>query len=247
MGLFIASMLLVVALGWMVPVGPTILAAADDTGVITGIVTSVNGPEAGVWVIAETDDLETMFRKIVVTNDDGRFLLPELPDVTYHVWLRGYGLVDSNPTAGTPGQNLALRATVAPTPQAAAQVDPGNYWLSLIDLPDASEFPGTGPEGNGINPRLRTLSEWVNNLKGCQRCHQLGSLITRDIPDLDEFDATIAAWDHRLQRGQRGRLMNSFMTGFGRDRGLQMFADCKLHMLTLLARRRAVTRPTGLP
>ena len=143
-------MLLVVALGWMVPAGPTMLAAADDTGVITGIVTSTNDPEAGVWVIAETDDLETMFRKIVVTNDEGRFLIPELPDVTYRVWLRGYGLVDSTPTAGTPGQNLALRATVAPTPQAAAQVYPGNYWLSLIDLPDASEFPGTGPEGNGM-------------------------------------------------------------------------------------------------
>ena len=169
--MLIASLLLVVALGWMVPAGPTMLAAADDTGVITGIVTSTNGPEAGVWVIAETDDLETMFRKIVVTNDEGRFLIPELPDVTYRVWLRGYGLVDSTPTAGTPGQNLALRATVAPTPQAAAQVYPGNYWLSLIDLPDASEFPGTGPEGNGINPRLTTLSEWVNNLNGCQRCH----------------------------------------------------------------------------
>ena len=223
--MLIASLLLVVPLGWMVPAGPTMLAAADDTGVITGIVTSTNGPEVGVWVIAETDDLETMFRKIVVTNDEGRFLIPELPDVTYRVWLRGYGLVDSTPTAGTPGQNLALRATVAPTPQAAAQAYPGNYWLSLIDLPDASEFPGTGPEGNGINPRLTTLSEWVNNLKGCQRCHQLGSLITREVPDLDNFDATIAAWDHRVQRGQRGRLMNSFMTGFGRDRGLQMFAD----------------------
>jgi hypothetical protein len=59
------------------------------TGVITGVVTSESGPEAGVWVIAETDDLNTKFRKIVVTTDAGRFLLPELPRATYRVWVRG--------------------------------------------------------------------------------------------------------------------------------------------------------------
>ena len=77
------------------------VAAADD-GVVTGVVTSRNGPEAGVWVIADTDDLDTHFRKIVVTNDDGRFLLPELPDATYSVWVRGYGLVDSAPSRLSP-------------------------------------------------------------------------------------------------------------------------------------------------
>ena len=221
-----AGLLLVVAFGWLMLTGRLALAvAADNTGVITGVVTSANGVERGVWVIAETDDLETKFRKIVVTDDSGRFLLPELPDAIYSVWVRGYGLLDSAPARGTPGQDLGLRAVVAANPQAAAQVYPGNYWLSLIDLPSASEFPGTGPDGNGINSRLGSLSAWVNNLKGCQRCHQLGSLITREIPDLEEFDSTVAAWDHRVQRGQRGRLMNSFMTGFGRDRGLQMFAD----------------------
>ena len=220
-----ASLALAVAFGWVMPADRIALGAADNTGVLTGVVTSTNGGEAGVWVIAETEDLETKFRKIVVTNDAGRFLLPQLPDAIYQVWVRGYGLMDSTPVSSRPGQDLALTAVLAPTPQAAAQVYPGNYWLSLIDLPDASEFPGTGPDGNGINPRLGSLSAWVNNLKGCQRCHQLGSLITREIPDVEDFDSTIAAWDHRVQRGQRGRLMNSFMTGFGRDRGLQMFAD----------------------
>src|SRR6266478_6705058 len=62
---------------------------------IGGVVTSTKGPEAGVWVIAETTDLPTKFVKIVVTDDQGRYLLPELPKATYQVWVRGYGLVDS--------------------------------------------------------------------------------------------------------------------------------------------------------
>ena len=87
--------------------------AAENTGVITGTVTSANGPEAGVWVIAETDDLETVFRKIVVTNDDGQYLLPELPIVNFDVWVRGYGLVDSSPVTASPGSELDLAAVRA--------------------------------------------------------------------------------------------------------------------------------------
>ena len=64
-------------------------AQSGDPTTITGVVTSGAGPEAGIWVIAETADLPTKFRKIVVTADDGRFLLPELPDATYSVWVRG--------------------------------------------------------------------------------------------------------------------------------------------------------------
>ncbi len=209
---------------WLAPLGSA-LSAAENTGVITGTVTSANGPEAGVWVIAETDDLETVFRKIVVTNDDGRYLLPELPDARYDVWVRGYGLVDATPVTVSPGPELDLTAVVAATPQEAAQVYPSNYWLALIDLPGTHEFPGTGPEGNGISPDLEAQSEWINVLKGCQRCHQVGSLRTREIPDIENFDSTRAAWDARVQMGQRGSLMNSFMTRFGRDRGLDMVAD----------------------
>ena len=71
---------------------PAPTAGANDLG---GVVTSANGPEAGVWVIAETADLPTKFAKIVVTDDRGRYLMPDLPKATYSVWVRGYGLVDS--------------------------------------------------------------------------------------------------------------------------------------------------------
>ena len=73
-------------------------------GIIAGTVTSENGPEAGVWVIAETSELETKFAKIVVTDDRGQFVLPQLPDVAYDVWVRGYGLVDSEKVTHSPGE-----------------------------------------------------------------------------------------------------------------------------------------------
>src|SRR5882757_3716864 len=62
---------------------------------IGGTVIGPKGPEAGVWVIAETKDLPTRYIKIVVTDDQGRYLLPDLPKAKYKVWVRGYGLVDS--------------------------------------------------------------------------------------------------------------------------------------------------------
>ena len=242
---FATAAILAAGMAWLAPDTQTELSAADNTGVITGVVRSDDGPEAGVWVIAETDDLRTTFRKIVVTDDEGRYLLPELPPAAYDVWVRGYGLVDSDPVRATPDHELHLRATVARTPQDAAQVYPSNYWLSLIELPSANEFPGTGPTGNGISPEMKTQGEWINNLKGCQRCHQVGSKRTREVPDREDFDSTIAAWDHRVQRGQRGALMNSFMTRWGRERGLKMMADWT-DRIAAGAVPEAPPRPTGV-
>jgi hypothetical protein len=108
---------------------------------IGGVVSSSKGLEAGVWVIAETTDLPTKFVKIVVTDDQGRYLLPELPKATFQVWVRGYGLVDSEAVQGTPGNSLNLTAVIAPTPKDAAKYYPAVYWLSLIKVPDKSEFP----------------------------------------------------------------------------------------------------------
>lgn len=196
-------------------------------GVIAGSVTSDNGAEAGVWVIAETTELETKFAKMVVTDDQGNFLLPQMPDATYDVWVRGYGLVDSPKVQLATGQeNVAMTAVIAPTPRDAAQYYPGNYWYSLIEPPAPSQFPGTGNGGNGISPNMLTQSHWVDNMKqGCQLCHQLGNTATRVVQQRDEFDSTIAAWDHRVQTGQRGNQMSNVMNRFGREPALEMFAD----------------------
>ena len=94
----------VVGIAALLAVGLSVLSAsviAADTD-ISGVVTSAVGPEAGVWVIAETLDFDTKFRKIVVTNDDGRFLVPDLQAANYDVWVRGYGLVDSERTTARP-------------------------------------------------------------------------------------------------------------------------------------------------
>jgi hypothetical protein len=116
----------------------TVQIKSDDIG---GVVTGSRGPEAGVWVIAETTELPTKYVKIVVTDEKGRYLLPELPKATYKIWVRGYGLVDSTPVQAMPGKLLDLKAVIAPTPKDAAQYYPADYWYSLIKVPDKSEFP----------------------------------------------------------------------------------------------------------
>ena len=226
LGVLGGACLLGVSLAWTAQRVDARQEANDGVGVIHGVVRSDAGPEAGVWVIAETDDTPTKLVKIVVTDDDGRYLLPELPDATYDVWVRGYGLVDSPTVTGRPGQELALRAVLAPTPRDAAKIYPANYWYSLIEVPAKSEFPGTGPDGNGIAPGMTSQAAWVDRMKqGCQLCHQLGTRITREVDHLDDFDSTLAAWDHRVQTGQRGASMNGGRNRCGRERGLQMFAD----------------------
>src|SRR5687768_8704384 len=92
------------------PADPAIAVGAGDLG---GVVMSANGPEAGVWVIAETIDLPTKLAKIVVTDDRGRYVIPELPKANYSVWVRGYGLIDSPKVSAQPGRILDLKAVVA--------------------------------------------------------------------------------------------------------------------------------------
>ena len=87
---------------------------AIDNDDIGGVVNGPKGPEAGVWVIAETRDLSVRYIKTVVTDDRGRFVVPDLPSASYAVWARGYGLVDSAKTTAKPGQHLTIAATPAP-------------------------------------------------------------------------------------------------------------------------------------
>ena len=90
----------------LVAIRPAGAASADvpsAADVIAGVVKSTKGPEAGVWVIAETTDLPTRFIKIVVTDDQGRYVLPELPKAHYRIFVRGYGLIESTSVTGAPG------------------------------------------------------------------------------------------------------------------------------------------------
>jgi hypothetical protein len=200
-------------------------------GYLTGAVRSSQGAEAGVWVIAETKDLPTNFIKIVVTDDQGRFMVPDLPMADYNVWVRGYGLVDSQPMRTKPSANpMTLMATLAKTPLEAAKVYPGNYWLSLLEPPSAGEFPGTGAQGNGLGPGMLTQKHWINSLKSdCNFCHQLGNQLTRGVdhvlkakPDLKTH---AEAWEWRLGTGVRGTSMYAVLTTQGKERSLKAYAD----------------------
>jgi hypothetical protein len=167
-----------------------------------------------VWVIAETTELGTRFAKMAVTDEAGRYVVPDLPKATYRVWVRGYGLVDSAKVTTAPGKTLNLAAVIAPNLAAAAQYYPAIYWASMIRIPDKSRFPGTGPDGNGISVNFKTQDQWLNAVKtnGCGNCHQIGNYATRNIPEaLGHFDSSIAAWARRIQSGPAGRGMVSFM------------------------------------
>ena len=205
---------------------PAIRIGGSDLG---GVVTSTNGPEAGVWVIAETTDLPTKYAKIVVTDDRGRYVLPELPAATYSVWVRGYGLVDSAKVRTSPGKMLNLTAVVAPSAAAAAEYYPAIYWYSMLRVPDKSEFPGTGADGNGINPALRSQEQWLDIVKtnGCYTCHALGNKATRTIsPTLRESaGSSEGAWQRRIQSGQALTQMTTNLGRMGNARALKLFAD----------------------
>src|SRR3989449_5604961 len=195
---------------------------------IGGVVSSVNGAEAGVWVIAETNDLPTKFAKIVVTDDRGRYLIPELPKARYTVWARGYGLVDSHKVPATPGTALTLQARVAPSAAAAAEYYPAIYWYSMLRAPLPAEFPGTGPDGNGINPALKSQDQWLDIAKtnGCYGCHALGNKAMRAIPkELGDFKSSEDAWQRRIQSGQALTQMTTALGRMGNKRALKMFAD----------------------
>ena len=219
-----AAVLLAIGLAWVGP-GVTAQVSIDDDD-IGGVVRGTDGPEAGVWVIAETDDFDTLYRKIVVTDDAGRYVVPDLPDARYRVWVRGYGLKDSDAVTASPGTTLDLRAVQAANPREAAQVFPANYWYSLVEVPPQSEFPGTGESGNGISPGMRNQAAWIDGLKqGCQLCHQLGNQATREVLNPADFDSTEAAWAHRVKAGQRGNLMSGGLRRFGADRAVAMYAS----------------------
>ena len=203
---------------------PVSIGATDLGGVVTG----PKGPEAGVWVIAETADLPTKMVKIVVTDDQGRYVMPDLPKANYTVWVRGYGLIDSPKVTTAPGKIVNLTAVPAPSEAAAAEIYPPIYWLSMAKIPETSEFPGTGNDGNGINPNIKSLPQFLSAFKtdGCFHCHAIGTKATRTLsPALGDFKNSEDAWLRRIQSGQAGKDMVETVERFGTFRGAKMLAD----------------------
>ncbi|MFO1247702.1 MAG: carboxypeptidase-like regulatory domain-containing protein [Alphaproteobacteria bacterium] len=205
-------------------------APAIDSDDIGGTVIGAKGPEAGVWVIAETRGLPTKYAKIVVTNDQGQFVIPDLPAATYYVWVRGYGLVDSPKVSTTPGKTLALKAVPAPSDAAAARYYPALYWYAMLGIPGENEFPGTGPkpQGNGMDPKMKSQGQWLDIVKtdGCYTCHQLGDAPTRTyLPALGKFATSRDAWEHRIQVGQAGTSMVGAIGRLDTQRALSLFGD----------------------
>ena len=221
-----AALLALVALSGCQPSAPAIPMDDDD---IAGAVTGPDGPEAGVWVIAETRELPTRHIKIVVTGDDGRYLVPDLPPATYDVWVRGYGLVDSEKVQAQPGAVLDLTAVPAPDSRAAAEYYPSLEWFSLLRVPAPDQFPGTGADGNGISPAIASQGAWIRgvvNTDGCTGCHQLGNRATREIPAaFADFESHVEAWDRRIKSGQAGINMDRRLDEVGRHPALAMYAD----------------------
>ena len=181
--------------------GARVAIDADDIG---GVVTSAQGPEAGAFVIAETRRTPTRYIKTVVTDDPGRYVVPDLPAGEYDVWVRGYGLVDSGKVKTTTGKIVNLKASPAPNARVAAQYFPALYWFALLQVPPVSDFPGTGDKGNGISPNIKSQGDWILktvNTDGCNGCHQLGNQATRTIPESirSQFPDSKAAWLRRIQ------------------------------------------------
>ncbi|HEX4277167.1 MAG TPA: carboxypeptidase-like regulatory domain-containing protein [Bryobacteraceae bacterium] len=218
-------------------------------GDIGGVVSSSKGPEAGVWVIAETTSLPTRYIKEVVTDDRGRYLVPDLPKGKYTVWARGYGLVDSPKTETEPGKIVNLKPTIAPDAKTAAQLYPAEYWYAMLKVPEKNEFPGTGPSGNGISPNVKNQGQWLHLIKtdSCESCHQLGNQYTRTIPPMfAKLDSPAQEWLRRVQSGQAGNAMMGGLGQLGAERATTEFGDWTTRIAHGELPAQAPPRPQGV-
>jgi hypothetical protein len=190
------------------PVAAMVAIDADDIG---GVVRGPKGPEAGVWVIAETTDLPTRYTKSVVTDAQGRYVIPDLPVANYKVWVRGYGLVDSPKITAKPGQAVNHTAVTAPDAKSAAHYYPAIYWYTMMKIPPAKDFGG-----HTDIPKNITRETWIQRMGnvGCVGCHQLGQESTRTVPgQLGSFNSGADAWMRRIASGQAGENMVNTIAG----------------------------------
>src|SRR2546425_10758200 len=205
--------------------GSTVAIDPDDIG---GVVTSSKGPEAGVWVIGETTQLPTKFARIAVTDDQGRYVIPDVPQADYQVFVRGYGLVDSPRQTVRPGQQHNVTAQVAPDAKAAAQVYPAAWWLAMLPAPEGAQ----------------AQQKFAQNMKECYDCHHLGSKATREFAPYVTGATSLEKWDTRTKYGPSGPSMGAFFQRFGDHR--KAFADWTDRIKNGEAPKVAPPRPTGV-
>ena len=219
---FVSSSVPAIAIAALLAAAPA-SAQSISKNDIGGVVTGPHGAEAGVWVIAETHDLPTRYAKMVVTDERGRYVVPDLPKGNYDVWVRGYGLIDSPKVKSEPGEHLNLTAVLAPNDAAAAQYYPAIYWFAMLKIPTADQFGGKSDI-----PEKITQADWLTAIKNqaCVGCHQLGQLGTRTIPAaLGSFKTGEEAWARRIQSGQAAPLMINPIAGKFNGVPLKYFGD----------------------
>lgn len=216
----------VAALTGCTPASPN--TATNDLIISGQVLNETGSPEGGVWVIAESFEVIPSdgryydgYRKIVVTDDDGRFVIPDLPAETYDVWVRGYGLKDTRDAWARRGDLLVeagatdviIIAERATDPREAAEVYPASSWLSLLPLPEPGEFGGG--EGTDVSPAVSSQGEWAGKINlDCMLCHQIGGPLTR-IPTEGGYDAGLK---------KVARMQNASF-GFGRESLLDALED----------------------
>jgi hypothetical protein len=230
---------LVVLAGCLTGEGAALGEAAVGADEIRGTVQSAHGAEAGVWVIAETQDFQTRFAKIVVTDEAGRYLIPDLPKAKYRVWVRGYGLADSVKSDATPGRALNLTVLAAPDAAAAAKTYPAAYWYAMMKIPEEAQVATLAGGRNGY-------LMWMKNM-GCVGCHQLGNLATRTIPNsLGPSKTSEEAWLRRLQSGQAGGQMINIVQGTLAGIPIHYLADWTDRIAAGEVPAAQPTRPSGI-
>ena len=188
---------------------------------IEGTVTSGKSTaEAGVWVIAVAKPGGKVMRKIVVTDGKGRFVLPEMPDAKWSVWVRGYGILDSKKTPARPGADLSLKVKKTTTPVQRARVYPANYWLSMLNLP----------------PNVATPMGMSGMKLGCMLCHQIGIKTTRSLVTREAYDAGT----------KKAGTMYNTSVGLGREALLDSLADWSGRISKGEVPKTAPARPKGM-
>ena len=143
--------------------------------------------------------------------------------------MRGYGLVDSPRVSATPGKALNLTAVIAPNDARRGAVLPRRLLALDAAHSRGRRIPGTGPQGNGISPNVKSQSDWVRLIKsgGCTACHQLGTKGTREIPK-ELGTLPVAGRTRGIAASSQARPAATWSAGLnqlGKERALLLFAD----------------------